>query len=215
MGNNQISYFKKLLKKLIGIDDKQIAISQKKFIEKHILIGKNSNIDNLNVQVRNPNKNNCVEIGEDSIVSGSFIFETINGKIIIGNRTFIGGGVFICVDGIEIGNDVMFSWGCTVVDNNSHSIKWSERKNDVVEWKRGIDENAIGKYKDWTNVKTARVIIKDKAWIGFNTIILKGIKIGEGAIIGSGSVVTKDVPDWTIVAGNPARIIREIPENER
>ena len=59
------------------------------------------------------------------------------------------------------------------------------------------------------------IVIKDKAWIGFNSIILKGVTIGEGAIVGAGSVVTKDVPPYTIVAGNPARIVREIPENER
>ena len=58
-------------------------------------------------------------------------------------------------------------------------------------------------------------MICDKSWIGFNSILLKGITIGEGAIIGAGSVVTKDVPPWTIVAGNPAQIIREISLNER
>jgi acetyltransferase-like isoleucine patch superfamily enzyme len=58
-------------------------------------------------------------------------------------------------------------------------------------------------------------MISDFVWIGANVIILKGVTIGEGAIVGAGSVVTKDVPPYTIVAGNPARIIREIPENER
>jgi acetyltransferase-like isoleucine patch superfamily enzyme len=175
-----------------------------------------SNISGLKLSTRNPIKNKIyVEIGENCQISGDFIFEVSTGKVIIGNRTFIGGGIFICVDEIEIGNDVMFSWGCTVADNNSHSHIWSERKNDVIEWKRGLDENNVGVYKNWNNVKKGKIIVKDKAWIGFNSIILKGVTIGEGAIIGAGSVVTKDVPDWTIMGGNPAKIIRLIPENER
>lgn len=81
--------------------------------------------------------------------------------------------------------------------------------------KKGIEEGKIGDYKNWEFVNSAPVYIKDKAWIGFNSIILKGVTIGEGAIVGAGSIVTKDVPDWTIVAGNPAKIVRNIPENER
>ena len=54
------------------------------------------------------------------------------------------------------------------------------------------------------------MIIKDYAWISYNACILKGVTIGEGAIIGAGSVVTKDVPAWTVVAGNPAKIVRHI-----
>ena len=57
--------------------------------------------------------------------------------------------------------------------------------------------------------------ICDKVWIGFNSIILSGVTVGEGAVAAAGSVVTKDVPSWTIVGGNPAKIIREIPVNER
>ncbi|WP_456439405.1 acyltransferase [Psychroserpens sp.] len=101
------------------------------------------------------------------------------------------------------------------MDNNAHSLKWSERKNDVRDWKKGIEENKIGIYKNWQNVESAPIIIKDKSWIGFETVVLKGVTIGEGAIIGSKSVVTKDVPDWTVVAGNPAKVIREIPIEER
>jgi acetyltransferase-like isoleucine patch superfamily enzyme len=180
-------------------------------------IGKNTDIKNLNILLRvKPDVHKFfIKIGGDCVLNGDFIFENQNGQVIIGNNSFIGGGTFICINRIDIGNDVLISWGCTFSDNNSHSTRWTERANDVSDWKKGIDENNIGKYKDWKNVKYAPIKVKDKAWIGFNCIILKGVIIGEGAIVGAGSVVTKNVPDWTIVAGNPARIIREIPEHER
>lgn len=54
----------------------------------------------------------------------------------------------------------------------------------------------------------APIIIKDDVWIGANAIILKGITIGKGAVIGAGSVVTKDVPDYAIVVGNPAKVVK-------
>lgn len=181
-----------------------------------VIIGDNTITKNINVDIRKKNINKVyLKIGNDSVVKGSFIFENENGVISIGSDTFIGGGVFISIDEIRIGNDVLISWGCTFMDNNAHSLKWSERKNDVKDWKKGLDENKIGFYKNWENVKSAPIIIKDKAWLGFEVAVLKGVTIGEGAVVGSRSVVTKDVPDWTIVAGNPAQIIREIPENER
>ncbi len=77
-----------------------------------------------------------------------------------------------------------------------------------MEWKRGLEEKKIGLYKDWSNVKSSPITIKDKAWIGFNSIILKGVTIGEGAVVAAGSVVTQDVPDYAVVGGNPAKIIK-------
>jgi acetyltransferase-like isoleucine patch superfamily enzyme len=182
----------------------------------HVSSNKNSDISGLNIVVRKPIKDRIyLSIGANSLIAGSFIFENENGNITIGDRTFIGGGQFISIENITVGNDVMFSWGCVLMDNNAHSLVWSQRANDVLDWKKGVDEGKVGEYKDWSKVKSAPIIIKDKAWIGFNTIILKGVTVGEGSIIGAGSVVTRDVPDWTIVAGNPAQIIRSIPENER
>jgi acetyltransferase-like isoleucine patch superfamily enzyme len=152
-------------------------------------------------------KTNCsLDVDECSEIGGMIAFDKDNAIISIGKRVFMGGHL-IAANKIEIGDDVMISWNVTVVDHNSHSISFSERATDVVNWK-------LGK-KDWTNVKTASVKISNKVWIGFNSIILKGVVIGEGAVIGAGSVVTRDVPPWTIVAGNPARVIREISENER
>ena len=59
-----------------------------------------------------------------------------------------------------------------------------------------------------------QVVIEDDAWIGFKSSVLKGVTIGRGAIIAAGSVVTKDVPPFTLVAGNPAKVIRELSEQD-
>ncbi len=153
-------------------------------------------------------KEGCrVTIGSHSMVNGNITFECKDASVQIGSNTFIGSSNLICSKRITVCNDVLIAWGCTIVDHNSHAIQFSLRSNDVSEWMAGR--------KDWTHVERKEIMICDKTWIGFNSLILKGVTIGEGAIVGAGSVVTKDVPPWTIVGGNPARIIREIPENER
>lgn len=172
-------------------------------------LSKNMNIhpsSKLNLRKLSLKPGCSVVIKEQSQVLGSLIFDRENASISIGKRVFITGSI-IASQNIEIGDDVLISWGTTIVDHNSHSIYFSHREKDAVDW-------LVGK-KDWTHVKIAPVKISSKVWIGFNSIILKGVTIGEGAVVGAGSVVTKDVPAWTIVAGNPARVIREIAENER
>jgi acetyltransferase-like isoleucine patch superfamily enzyme len=154
-----------------------------------------------------------IKIGKDSILECSFHFDSATGGVHIGSRTFIGNSSLISIDSITIGDDVLISWGCTIIDNNSHAIAFSDRKNDVLDWSKSTENK--GTFKDWTHVKRSPITIKNKAWVGFNSIILKGVTIGEGSIVAAGSVVTKDVPDWTIVGGNPAQIIKHIPENER
>jgi galactoside O-acetyltransferase len=166
-------------------------------------------IDQCHVEVRRPVPDKkFMTVGPECVVSGRFVFETENGQIIIGNDTFIGGGLFVCVDRITIGSGVLISWGCTVIDNDAHSLHWDIRKNDVRDWKRGMEEKALGKYKNWEHIAHAPIAISDKVWIGFNSIILKGITIGEGAVIGAGSVVTSDIPPYAVAAGNPAKVIR-------
>lgn len=59
------------------------------------------------------------------------------------------------------------------------------------------------------------VTIGDNVWIGGNTVILPGVHIGSNTVIGAGSVVTKDLPDWVVAAGNPCRVIRRITESDR
>ena len=198
------AFLKKIARKLLGRPQPVAAFDMSLFMQ----IGQESRVEGLKLQLRIPENRIFLTVGNQSVVNGNFVFEKNTGTIKIGNRTFIGGGSFICIDNIEIGDDVMFAWGCTLMDNNAHSLTWEERKNDVLEWKRGLDENKIGFHKNWQGVKYSPIIIKNKAWIGFNVIILKGVTIGEGAIVGAGSVVTENVPDFAVVAGNPAKIVK-------
>ena len=157
-------------------------------------------------------KRKYVIIGEKGIINAHFIFESSQGQIKIGDNVHIGQANFICRSSIEVGNDVTMAWGITIYDHDSHSIYWEHRKNDNLicysDYKNHNGNNVIN--KDWGNVVTKPIVIGDKVWIGFDATILKGVTIGEGAVVGAKSVVTKDVEAWTVVAGNPAKIIRKI-----
>jgi len=145
----------------------------------------------------------ALSIGDNCQIEGSLAIEKMGAKISIGNRCFIGGNTLLAsAQDISVGDDVLIAWGCVITDHNAHSIYWNDRRKDVLHWRYGK--------KDWKQVKISSVVIEKRTWIGFNSIILKGVHIGEGAVIGAGSVVTKDVPSYTMVAGNPARKIRSI-----
>jgi acetyltransferase-like isoleucine patch superfamily enzyme len=152
-------------------------------------------------------KGSVLKVGPNSIIHGTLSFEKIGSTISIGKETFIGKSNLVTASSIDIGDNVLISWGVSIVDHNSHSLVYAERSQDILDWQQGK--------KDWSNVISTPIRIHDGAWIGFNAIILKGVTIGQGAIVGAGAVVTKDVPPWTIVGGNPAKVIRTIPEHER
>lgn len=158
----------------------------------------------------------CLEIGEDSHIFSSFSLLRPEATIQIGKRTQLGNSSFICADSIEVGDDVLMAWGITVMDTDNHSLYWNERKDDVGRCRKDyLDTNGqdIARSHDWSNVNISKVIIKNKCWIGFNVNVLKGVTINDGAIIGAGSVVTKNVEPWHIGAGNPFKSIRKIADS--
>ena len=146
---------------------------------------------------------NHLLIGDESIIHADISFEDRGGEVQIGSRTFIGRSNLVCYRKLTIGDDVIMSWGVTIVDHDSHCIHWKRRENDVREWARGR--------KDWTHVAHAPVTIANRVWIGFNVSVLKGVTIKEGAVIGACSVVTRDIPPYSLAVGNPARVIRTLP----
>lgn len=180
--------------------------------ENYIQIGSDTFMETtFNLRLTEPIKDKkYLIVGRKSVVGGNIIFETEQGSLTVGNRTQISGGAtIICRSDDAIGDDVIIAGGVLLYDHDSHSIDFKYRKNDVVQLvenhRCGINPIAN---KDWNHVKTAKIVIKDKAWIGRNVIILKGVTIGEGAVVGAGSVVTHDIPDWVVVAGNPAKVVK-------
>lgn len=166
---------------------------------------------------------NDVQIGHNAN-----IFVEPGGKVVIGNHAFIGGiiqansgaeiiiGDYFSFRGgrigaqksLRIGHHVVISSNIFVVDNNNHPISEIKRQ-EMCEY------GFFGDSWHWRHSKSAPIIIGNNVWIGQGVTILKGVTIGDGSIIAQQSVVTKDIPPHTIAAGNPARIVKEIPIDER
>jgi galactoside O-acetyltransferase len=112
-------------------------------------------------------------------------------SILIGDNVSINNAFSaIAFSKISIGNDVLIGVNCSIIDTDAHEID---------------PERRMGR-----NPNTASVMIDDNVFIGSNVTVLKGIRIGRNSVIGNGSIVTKDIPDNVIAAGNPARIIRTL-----
>jgi acetyltransferase-like isoleucine patch superfamily enzyme len=131
------------------------------------------------------------EIGDDSKI-GTFVEIQKGAKI--GRRVKVSSHSFIC-EGVTIEDDVFIGHGVMFIND-----KYPRATNGL---------GSLQTEADWKVVPT---LVRRGASIGSNATLLCGITIGAGAIVGAGSVVTRDVPDCTVVAGNPARIIRKIEE---
>lgn len=143
-----------------------------------------------NVQIRSGKAYNI--IGGDT----RLILRTIDdGQIRIGNGVGISNSAVVSANSITIEDDVFIGGSCAIYDTDFHSSEYDQRINQGDK-----------------NIKSAPVIIKKGAFIGSRCIILKGVTVGEESIIGAGSVVTKDIPDGEIWAGNPARFIKHLTE---
>jgi acetyltransferase-like isoleucine patch superfamily enzyme len=143
-------------------------------------------------------------LGDDVCIDGINIFSAAKmydaPVLKIGNRSYIGYGVGISVaKEVSIGDDVLLAARVSIMGHDGHPVDPIKRRHQPPE----VQE------------ERASIVIEDDVWIGEGAIILKGVRIGRGAVIAAGSIVTGHVPALTIVAGNPARTVRTItPEGE-
>lgn len=150
-------------------------------------------------------------VGERTMINAQILFESRDGSVRIGKRSYVGSATqIICRNGVTIGDDVTIAWGVMIYDHNSHSLDWRQRSKVVKQFYDSYGASRCYEDMDWTDVKSAPVSIGDKAWIGFDAVVLKGVNIGEGAIVAARSVVTRDVEPYTIVAGNPAVVVKRL-----
>ena len=131
-------------------------------------------------------------IGDETKI-GTFV--EIQRGASIGKRVKVSSHSFIC-DGVTIEDEVFIGHGVMFI-------------NDIYP-RASNPDGSLQTEDDWELIPT---IVQKRASIGSNATILGGVTIGEGAIIGAGSVVSKDVPPYTIVAGNPAKVLRKIDKN--
>ena len=118
-----------------------------------------------------------------------------NAKIVIGNNVGMSCVCLWAKKSIQIGNNVKLGSGVIIIDSDMHSLNFVERRDAKT---------------DSINAKSKEISIKDDAFIGVNSIITKGITIGERSIVAAGSVVTKSIPSDEIWGGNPAVFIKKI-----
>lgn len=175
----------------------------------HAALGRNVRIP-LGGWVESGGSPQRITIGKRTTIRGQLFVFPHGGSITVGEWCFVGEGAKVWSSkGITIGDRVLISHNVNIHDTNSHSIDHRLRHQQYQEIVlSGHPSNAPG-------ILDGPVSIGDDAWIGFDATILKGVSVGQGAIVGARSVVTEDVPPWTIVAGNPARTVRVLDASER
>ncbi|MGC8832834.1 MAG: acyltransferase [Armatimonadota bacterium] len=140
-----------------------------------------------------------IHIGDNVTINGVNTFSTNNMRsrpvMRIGSGCYIGHQVSISVaSSVAIGNHCLIADRVMISDNDGHPLDPAARRMGLP-----VPDEDV-----------APVVLEDDVWVGSRAVILKGVRIGTGAVVGAGAVVTRDVPPFVVVAGNPARVIKQL-----
>ena len=152
-----------------------------------------------------PFKNSHIYIGDGSIVNSGSLTNLLGlyqraifvarygGKILIGKNAGISGSTIYSMAEINIGDNCMIGANCKIIDNDFHPLDFKKRYENK-----------------YTDISKRSIKIGNNCFIGMNSIILKGTTLGNNCVVGAGSVVSGLFPDNVIIAGNPAKIIKQL-----
>jgi hypothetical protein len=182
---------------LSGINKKNYFtfLNKSASIDESVLLMKNIIIQNESYD------RNKMTVGKNSKIgtNAHFIIYPESKGIFIGEDSLVNTNCNIySLEKISIGNRVLISYNVSIFDNNSHPLKMEDRAKHI--------QNP----KDNSKVERSEVTIEDDVWVGCDVVILKGVSIGKGSIVAAGSIVTTSIPSFSVVAGNPAKVIKSI-----
>jgi acetyltransferase-like isoleucine patch superfamily enzyme len=126
------------------------------------------------------------------------------GRVEIGDYCYFTNAVLLCELELRIGSYVVIGWNATLADTDFHPLAPAERIADAVAC------SPLGRGRPRPPIERRAVIIEDDVWIGPNATILKGVRVGAGALVEAGALVTRDVPPRARVLGSPAQVVGEV-----
>jgi acetyltransferase-like isoleucine patch superfamily enzyme len=149
----------------------------------------------------------AIRIARGAHVYSATIFDVgPKGSVAVGQCSMLNGARLICEARIEIGAYATISWNVIFMDSYRLPFDPALRRLCI---------ERAARHPQWqveAEAPSRPITLQDNVWIGFDVCVLPGITIGEGSVVGARSVVTTDVAPYTIVAGNPARAIRDLPQ---
>lgn len=143
----------------------------------------------------------ALSIGDHSTLDGVHFALGVNGRVTIGDYCYFSNAILLCELELKIGNYVVIGWNTTIADSDFHPISPAERIRDAIAC------SPVGHGRPRPPICMQPVVIENDVWLGPNVTILKGVRIGAGAFIEAGSLVTREVPPGARVLGNPAQIV--------
>jgi acetyltransferase-like isoleucine patch superfamily enzyme len=140
--------------------------------------------------------NGRIEIGDDVLIGSPCTWDVApHAELIIGNRVSLNyRGIISVAKSVSIGDDTLLAGEVAIFDNTNHPVSPARR----------LARETV------TSAEVAPVVIGRNVWIGIHCIIMRGVTIGDNSVVAAGSVVTKSVPPNTLVAGNPAALVRQL-----
>lgn len=151
----------------------------------------------------------CISVGVHSRIEGELFVFAHGGRIQIGDWCFVGPGSRLwSAASIQIGDRVLISHNCNIMDSLTHPLDAAQRHAQFCSIMREGHPTSI-------DLDERPVILEDDVWVGAGATVLRGVRLGRGCVVGAAAVVTADVPAFSVVAGNPARVLRQLSAPER
>ena len=146
----------------------------------------------------------AIRIGANSLVAGQLMTFAHGGRIVLGQYCYVGENSRVWSGAsVTMGNYVLIAHNVMIMDNFTHPIDFQARREHA-------RATMSGRHAATIDLGDRPIVIGDDVWIGANSIIMRGVSIGDRAIVSAGSVVREDVPADAVVSGNPAAIIRSL-----